>query len=105
MRSQTFNADVCRNDGPNVRIIAKHISHGIGRCTEIERQGELPKHSRQPVHQIARCAFEQKCYGAERAGTAPRYELEGDFTLHGTTRKIKVLADATSASGYLRLRG
>ena len=35
----------------------------------------------------------------------PQYQLEGDFTLHGTTRKVKVVAEATSSTGYLRLRG
>ncbi len=37
--------------------------------------------------------------------TSPHYQLDGEFTLHGTTRKIKTTAEATTASGYVRLRG
>jgi polyisoprenoid-binding protein YceI len=36
---------------------------------------------------------------------APQYQLEGDFTLHGTTKKLKLVAEATPTSGYVRLRG
>ena len=35
----------------------------------------------------------------------PQYELEGKFTLHGTTRKLKLIAEAYSATGRVRIRG
>ncbi|MES1213068.1 MAG: YceI family protein, partial [Singulisphaera sp.] len=41
----------------------------------------------------------------ERAGSASKYQLDGDFTLHGTTRKIRVVAEGTPANGFVRLRG
>jgi polyisoprenoid-binding protein YceI len=42
---------------------------------------------------------------AERPGIPPQYQLDGDFTLHGTTRKLKLVAEATPATSYLHLRG
>jgi polyisoprenoid-binding protein YceI len=41
----------------------------------------------------------------ERAGGSPKYQLDGDFTLHGTTRPIRIIAESTVASGYVRLHG
>jgi polyisoprenoid-binding protein YceI len=35
----------------------------------------------------------------------PQYELAGDFTLHGVTRPIQVLADFEEQNGWLHLRG
>ena len=42
---------------------------------------------------------------AARADAPLQYQLEGDFTLHGTTRKLKLIAEATSTADYVRLRG
>jgi polyisoprenoid-binding protein YceI len=38
-------------------------------------------------------------------GATTQYRLEGDFTLHGKTRKLTVVAEATPMSGQIRLRG
>lgn len=38
-------------------------------------------------------------------GVATQYRLDGDFTLHGKTRKLSVVAEATPMSGQIRLRG
>lgn len=35
----------------------------------------------------------------------PLYQLEGDFTLHGVTRPVKILADVEEKQGWLQLRG
>jgi len=35
----------------------------------------------------------------------PQYQLDGDFTLHGVTRPIRVVADVEEANGWLHLRG
>jgi hypothetical protein len=35
----------------------------------------------------------------------PQYELAGDFTLHGVTRPIQVVAEAEEQKGWLHLRG
>ncbi len=35
----------------------------------------------------------------------PQYQLEGDFTLHGVTRPIRVVADVEEADGWLHVRG
>jgi polyisoprenoid-binding protein YceI len=35
----------------------------------------------------------------------PQYELVGDFTLHGVTQRIKVVADSEEKNGWIRLRG
>jgi polyisoprenoid-binding protein YceI len=40
-----------------------------------------------------------------KADAPPQYQLEGEFTLHGTTKKLKLVAEATPASGFVRLRG
>jgi polyisoprenoid-binding protein YceI len=34
-----------------------------------------------------------------------QYELAGDFTLHGVTRQIKIIADAEPKDGWVHLRG
>jgi polyisoprenoid-binding protein YceI len=36
---------------------------------------------------------------ADRPGIPPQYQLDGEFTLHGTTRKLKLVAEATPATG------
>ena len=36
---------------------------------------------------------------------SPQYQLKGDFTLHGTTRPIQVLAEAEDQNSWIRLRG
>jgi polyisoprenoid-binding protein YceI len=36
---------------------------------------------------------------------AKRYQLDGQFTLHGATRPVRIVAQAQSASGVVRLRG
>jgi polyisoprenoid-binding protein YceI len=41
----------------------------------------------------------------QRPNAPQQYELVGDFTLHGTTRKLTVLAEAIPMQGRLRLRG
>ena len=38
-------------------------------------------------------------------GVAAQYRLDGDFTLHGKTRKLTVVAEGTPMSGHIRLRG
>jgi YceI-like domain len=35
----------------------------------------------------------------------PQYQLDGDFTLHGVTRPIRVVAEAEEQKGWLHLRG
>ena len=35
----------------------------------------------------------------------PQYQLNGDFTLHGATQPIQVVADAEEQSGWIHLRG
>ena len=35
----------------------------------------------------------------------PQYQLDGDFTLHGVTRPIQVVAEAEEQKGWLHLRG
>lgn len=35
----------------------------------------------------------------------PQYQLNGDFTLHGTTQPIQVVADAEEQNGWIHLRG
>jgi len=35
----------------------------------------------------------------------PQYQLDGDFTLHGVTRPIRVVADVEDANGWLHVRG
>jgi len=35
----------------------------------------------------------------------PQYRLEGEFTLHGATRPIQVLADVEEKNGWVHLRG
>lgn len=42
---------------------------------------------------------------ATKANAPPQYQLEGEFTLHGVTRKLRMFAEATPASGSIRLRG
>lgn len=34
-----------------------------------------------------------------------RYQLDGEFTLHGTARKIRVIAESEGANGLVHLRG
>ena len=41
----------------------------------------------------------------QRSNAPPQYQLEGEFTLHGTTRKLSLVADATTTEGFLRVRG
>ncbi|HEY4311420.1 MAG TPA: YceI family protein [Pirellulales bacterium] len=41
----------------------------------------------------------------DRTDALPQYQIDGDFTLHGATRKVRILAEASSATGYTRLRG
>jgi polyisoprenoid-binding protein YceI len=36
---------------------------------------------------------------------AKRYQLDGQFTLHGTTRPVRIVAQAKSENGVVRLRG
>jgi polyisoprenoid-binding protein YceI len=36
---------------------------------------------------------------------AKRYQLEGQFTLHGVTRPLRIFAEARAESGAIRLRG
>jgi polyisoprenoid-binding protein YceI len=36
---------------------------------------------------------------------AKRYQLDGQFTLHGTTRPVRIVAQAKSENGIVRLRG
>jgi len=36
---------------------------------------------------------------------AKRYQLDGQFTLHGATRPVRIVAQAQSESGVVRLRG
>ena len=36
---------------------------------------------------------------------AKRYQLEGQFTLHGVTRPLRIIAEARAESGAIRLRG
>jgi len=36
---------------------------------------------------------------------AQRYQLQGQFTLHGVTRPLRIVADALKESGAVRLRG
>jgi polyisoprenoid-binding protein YceI len=36
---------------------------------------------------------------------AKRYQLDGQFTLHGATRPVRIIAQAKSESGVVRLRG
>jgi polyisoprenoid-binding protein YceI len=38
-------------------------------------------------------------------GGAKRYQLEGQFTLHGLTRPLRIFAEARAESGAIRLRG
>jgi len=42
---------------------------------------------------------------SDRPNTPPKYQIEGDFTLHGTTRKVKFVAEATSTARAVRMRG
>jgi polyisoprenoid-binding protein YceI len=35
----------------------------------------------------------------------PQYQLDGDFTLHGATNPISVVADVEQKNGWLHLRG
>jgi len=35
----------------------------------------------------------------------PKYQLDGDFTLHGVTRRIQVVADTEEKDGWTHLRG
>ncbi len=35
----------------------------------------------------------------------PQYQLDGDFTLHGATQPIRVMADVEPKNGWLHLRG
>jgi polyisoprenoid-binding protein YceI len=39
------------------------------------------------------------------ANGAKRYQLDGQFTLHGATRPVRIIAQAKSESGVVRLRG
>lgn len=42
---------------------------------------------------------------AKRPNAPQQYQLEGNFTLHGKTQKITILAEAMKASGYTHVRG
>ena len=42
---------------------------------------------------------------ADRPGGSPKYQLDGDFTLHGTTRPVRILAESAPLSGHIRLHG
>jgi len=35
----------------------------------------------------------------------PQYRLDGSFTLHGVTRRVKIIADAEPKGGWIHLRG
>ncbi len=42
---------------------------------------------------------------ANSARGLPQYELEGDFTLHGTTQPVRFTVDIESVKGWNRIRG
>lgn len=42
---------------------------------------------------------------AKRPNAPPKMQLDGDFTLHGKTRKLSVLADVAKVNGYSRIYG
>jgi polyisoprenoid-binding protein YceI len=42
---------------------------------------------------------------ARRPNAAQQFELAGDFTLHGTTKAVALVADASTANGLMRLQG
>jgi polyisoprenoid-binding protein YceI len=42
---------------------------------------------------------------ASRPGAAQQLQLVGDFTLHGTTKKLTVVADTAKVNGYIRVFG
>lgn len=42
---------------------------------------------------------------ADRPGGSPKYQLDGDFTLHGTKRPVRILAESSAPSGHVRLHG
>jgi polyisoprenoid-binding protein YceI len=46
-----------------------------------------------------------KLRNAAKPGDAPTYDLEGQFTLHGVTQPLRVVAAVTSAEGQTGLRG
>jgi hypothetical protein len=41
----------------------------------------------------------------QQPNAPPQYQLDGEFTLHGTTRKLSLVASATPTEGFLRIRG
>lgn len=42
---------------------------------------------------------------AKRPNAPPQMQLSGDFTLHGTTKPLTVMADAAKVNGYTRIYG
>ena len=44
-------------------------------------------------------------YAAAPAGSPPVYLLDGQFTLHGTTKRLRMLVQADEANGMIHLRG
>ncbi len=42
---------------------------------------------------------------AKRPNAPPQLQLVGDFTLHGTTNKLTVVADTAKVNGYTRIYG
>ncbi len=46
-----------------------------------------------------------KATGQSTSSGLPMYRLEGNFTLHGTTQPIVVMAEVEQARGWLRVRG
>jgi polyisoprenoid-binding protein YceI len=42
---------------------------------------------------------------ARRPNAPQQYELAGDFTLHGATKAVKLIADTSTVNGFTRLQG
>ncbi len=42
---------------------------------------------------------------AKRPNAPPQLQLDGDFTLHGKTNKLTVIADSAKVNGYTRIYG